>query len=381
MKHKVFLVALCIPMFLFFCSLTCEGPSQPEYGADNPDPNPTGLAAPTVNSMDPTQGYLKDVVTINGSGFNATTDFNFVAFGEKRATVLSATTSALTVEAPNLADVTVGVKVAIKGSEFWSDPVDFTFKPTLAMIDDEISWPNGVAVDAEENVYIGSVNDGVIYKITSAGVKSTFATVDVNGSIHFVPDNYLYVCGKESDKIWKVSPDGATVEEVCDINSPVDFDFDENLNMYIGASGGLHKLAAGSTTPTQVADVGSRKSERIFNNQIYVTSIWNDEIWRFDITAGGLENGEMIWDLNNPCALEIDSEGNLIASSAWETTLFILKPDGTEETMYDDALMTPMRYFSMYGKVLYMVYPGWADIGEVMSAYIGVEQAPRFGVN
>jgi len=41
--------------------------------------------------------------------------------------------------------------------------------------------------------------------------------------------------------------------------------------------------------------------------------------------------------------------------------------------------MTPMRYTAFKGKNCYFVYPGWGDVGGVMKAYIGVEQAPDYG--
>ena len=38
-----------------------------------------------------------------------------------------------------------------------------------------------------------------------------------------------------------------------------------------------------------------------------------------------------------------------------------------------------MRYMTYYGQDIYIVYPGWADIGRVFKVHIGVDQAPRYG--
>lgn len=367
--------AACLVSMLF---LACEGPNQPEFGADYPDPNPTGAAAATLTSVDPAVGYLKDIVTINGSGFSSTLPYNFVAFGNKPATILTASATTLTVEAPNLNDVTVGVKVGIKGSEQWSNVLNFTFRPTLEMIDDTINWPNGVDVDDDGNIYIGSAGDGAIYKIDTNGNKTTFATIPVNGAIRFGPNNYLYVCGKESDKIWWLSADGTTRVDSADVNNPVYMDWDADLNMWICCNSWLRKLDT-SGNVTDAMDMDDCKSCRVYGSNLYVTDIWEGQIWRFDITAAGLENGEVILETDDPCALEIDSEGTIYYSQAWETSIYSLKQDGSEEVLYEEELMTPMRYFSLVNKTMYIVYPGWGDVGEVMSTYIGVAQAPRYG--
>jgi hypothetical protein len=78
--------------------------------------------------------------------------------------------------------------------------------------------------------------------------------------------------------------------------------------------------------------------------------------------------------------LEFDADGTMYFTEAWETTLYTIKADGTEEVLFEDELMTPMRYLTFHNKILYIVYPGWGDVGEVMSAYIGVDQAPNWGL-
>jgi TPP-dependent 2-oxoacid decarboxylase len=79
--------------------------------------------------------------------------------------------------------------------------------------------------------------------------------------------------------------------------------------------------------------------------------------------------------------VELDSEGTLYYTPAWETSLYTLKADGTEEILYEGELMTPMRYLTFHDKTMYIVYPGWGDVGMVMSAYIGVQQAPNHGLD
>ena len=69
------LLGFCLLIFL-----GCEAPENATFGPGNPDPNPTGLSAATITSVDPSEGFLKDVITIKGSGFNTTPAFNLVQF-------------------------------------------------------------------------------------------------------------------------------------------------------------------------------------------------------------------------------------------------------------------------------------------------------------
>jgi len=379
MKFKITLVILAFTIFMVLM-IACEGPDQPTYTADN-DPNPTGKTAAVISSISPTEGYLKDVVTIHGSGFDATPENNFVAFGNLVAKCVSATADMLEVVAPNINDATVNVKVAVKASEFWSNETEFTFYNTLAVIDEEIVWPNGVAVDDNDNVYIGSADEGIIYRIDPAGTKTEFASVPISGSMEFGPENYLYICTQGEGKIVRVSPDGTTVEDVVEVDSPIDFDWDAAGNMYIVSNGGaIYKYdTAGGLT--EVASIGSPKCLRVFENILVVSDIWDGNIWRYDITASGLENEQVILSDFTPLGIEFDADGMLYFTHAWETSLYVMEPEaGAEvEEIYSGQLMSPMHYLTFYGKKMYIVYPGWGDVGMTMSAYIGVEQAPNYG--
>jgi len=381
MKYRTSWIMLSFTLIIGMALFSCSAPDEPTYGPDHPDPNPTGKAAPQLDSLSTSEGYLKDVIQIYGSGFITTPEYNLVSFGKNVGKINSATTSELTVQTPNLSNDTVDVRVSVKGSEYWSQPLSFIFKNTLQTIDEEIVWPNGVAVDGDGNVYIGSADAGTIYKVTPDGVKSEFASVPVSGSIRFGPDNYLYVCEQGEDKIERISPDGSTIEEVVSVPSPINFDWDQNGNMYIVENEtGIHRLDT-SGSLTYMADLSTVKCNRVFGNYLYATAIWDGKISRFEITSDGLGDEEVVMEeMDSPLGIEFDAEGTMYYTLAWETNLYTLKEDGTEEVLYEGELMTPMHYINFHGKIMYIVYPGWGDVGKTMSAYIGVEQAPNYGL-
>lgn len=364
--------------------LACEAPENPVFGPDRPDPNPTGMPAATITAVTPTEGFLRDVITIQGSGFNTTPEFNLVQFGNRTGVVVAASATELSVQTPNFSDATVMVRVAVKGSEHWSNEMSFTFKPTLTVLDEEISWPKGIAVDAGGSVYVASGNDEIIFKITPAGEKTEFAHLAVDGSMHFGPNGFLYVCNQGEGKIVRVSPDGATSEDYFagDSLAVVDFDWDANGNLYLVANdhGVFRRDPAGGVT--LAAELASPKSCRVFQNYLYVTDIWETgSVWRYEITASGLENGEIIYTNEDspPTGLEVDNEGTVYISEAWDVHILAIKTDGSTEVLYDGEMATPMRYLTFHKKTIYAVFPGWEDVGTVYAAYIGVEQAPRYG--
>ncbi|MDZ7374658.1 MAG: IPT/TIG domain-containing protein [candidate division KSB1 bacterium] len=360
----------------------CEAPTDPmynTYGGNIPDPFPSGRPAARLDSLRPQSGYLKDIVILYGSGFDPDPVYNFVAFGKRRAEVLEASENMLKVRAPNISGETVEVKVAVRGSEFWSNSLPFEFLNALEVINEDIVWPNGVAVDENDYVYVGSAAEGVIYRIGPDRTKEVFCSVPISGSMEFGPGGYLYVCAQHEGKIVRVSPDGSTVEDVVTVEHPVDFDWDANGNLYIVSNGiGIHRLDPGGDLKL-VAEIENPKSIRVFGNNVWVTDIWNGKIYKYDITSEGLENQETVYEGEAPVGLEFDAEGTMYFTEAWETSLYSMKPDGSIEVLYEGQLMTPMRYLTFYGKKLYIVFPGWGEEGKVVSAYIGVMQAPNYG--
>jgi len=379
MKYKFLSVMVGVPLLAWLIFAACEAPNQPTYTPET-DPNPTGLSPATISAVNPGEAYLKDTITISGSGFNATPEFNLVAFGSKTATILSASATELKVQAPNISGETVPVKVAVKGSEFWSNEVEFTFKLAVETISEEINWAMGVEADDDGNIYVGSATDSMIYKITPDGSFIEFASLPLKGAMGWGPDNYLYVCEMDDGKIVRISRDGSTIEDYVEADGAVDFDWASNGNMYIVQNwGGGISMFDGSAV-THVSDYeGELKSCRVFGENLYVAAIWDGVILKFPITADGLGAAEVVFEGDSPVGLEFDANGTMYYTLAWETSLYTLAQDGSEEVLYEGELMTPMRYITFHNKTMYIVYPGWGDVGAVMKAYIGVEQAPNYG--
>lgn len=177
----------------------------------------------------------------------------------------------------------------------------------------EFYAPQGLAVDAQGNVFVADYGNNVIRKITPDGTVSTFAGNTTAG----------YVDG---------------VGSVVEFNNPAGICFDKQGNLIvadhnnnmirrINPAGGV-KLIAGTKTPGYInAAVDSAKSVTASfrnpvgvavdaNNNIYVADIGNNAIRKITpavvvTTVGGGPNQAVI---GFPAGITIDAQGNFFIS-------------------------------------------------------------------
>jgi hypothetical protein len=386
MKARYLSITALVCLFIV---LACENPENPVYGPNNPDPNPPGTPPAILTDITPSRAFLKEIVTITGSGFNTNPADNMVQFGTGVGVVLSATETELTVELPNLSGVTVECRVATRGAETWSNALDFEFNPAVLPRAGGLNWPMGVEADDEGNIYVGSANDEAIYKFDADGNQSVFAAdVPVWGALKWGPGGNLYVAAANEGQILSISPDGSTVDVYVDgAGSVSDFDWAENGNLYIirtwGEGIGMYK----DGIVTDLVDGGDMdaKSGRVSEGYLYVSSGWEWAFRKYPITADGLGEGEIVyWD--GVLGVEADASGNIIHTIVDTYTIFSYTPDGSVDELFagelEDDAGSHMRYIRYTGKSLYIVYPGWGSDGEgsVMQVYLGIDQATNWGL-
>jgi hypothetical protein len=386
MKARYLSITALVCLFIV---LACENPENPVYGPDNPDPNPGGTQPAVLTDITPSRAFLKEIVTITGSGFNTELSENIVQFGTGVGVVLEATETQLTVELPNLSAITVDCRVAPRGAEEWSNALEFEFNPAILPRAGGLNWPMGVEADDEGNIYVGSANDAAIYKFDVDGNQSVFAAdVPVWGALKWGPGGNLYVAAANEGQILSISPDGSTVEVYVDgAGSVSDFDWAENGNLYIirtwGEGIGMYK----DGVVTDLVDGGDMdaKSGRVSGGNLYVSSGWEWAFRKYPITADGLGDGEIVyWD--GVIGVEADALGNVIHTIVDTYTVFSYTPEGNVDALFagelEDDAGSHMRYIRYTGKSLYVVYPGWSGDGEgsVTQVYLGVDQAPNWGL-
>jgi hypothetical protein len=141
-----------------------------------------------IVSLSINEGHYNETVVINGTGFNVINDNNEVFFNHKKANVIAATPTQLTVTVP-LSAGTGTIKV-VNGSKSATGP-SFTYNYTLIKIvlagsgaigaangngvSASFNQPAGIAVNTSGDVFIADKGNHLIRKVTKDGIVSTFA--------------------------------------------------------------------------------------------------------------------------------------------------------------------------------------------------------------
>src|SRR5690606_26320984 len=116
------------------------------------------------------------------------------------AQIVSATTTQLVVQTPNLQKNDIKVRVAVTSAVNFSNTVNYNLVSLINRVGNfaDFETPWAIAADDQNNVYVSyttsnNVPDGVI-KITPDGVKTQYANPQTwrYTNMEFGPDGYLY---------------------------------------------------------------------------------------------------------------------------------------------------------------------------------------------
>jgi hypothetical protein len=380
------LLALLIPTFL-----ACEGPLHPNY-FDTPelDPFPGGATPPSIETVTPDRGFAGDEAVISGGPFPTDKKRVMVNVGVRAAEILELTESEITIRLPLNASGDQRVRVSVWGAETWSNALTYAYLSDFVRIDAGIANPGGVAVDDEGNLYISSTSAAAIYRIDLAdSVRTTYASLPVTGPMEFGPNGNLYVV--TSAGLSRVTP-GGTVEVVTAVSGLMDFDWDENGNIYLLRGPQILLYAGGTQTPVAAVTQGQRI--RVFDGHVYVTELTRSRVARFAIQGDTLGPLEINFFGGTALkGLDIDRNGTLYASAYIRD--YIMKAEQGREDDSDieeipDAAQraNPFRRIStrigevyIHNSVMYVVPDVAASgtEGSVWRIFIDERNAPRYG--
>jgi serine/threonine-protein kinase len=159
----------------------------------NPPPPPLP-PSPSITSTNPTSGAFNNTVIISGKNFNPNSIYDSVKFNGVVAAVQSATDSTLKVTVPQGAG-TGAVTVTVNNSTATGPIFTYIYTYTVSTIagsgtegnvdaaigiNAEFDYPNGIAVDAQGNIFVSQTGNPVggnstIRQITPMGTVSTLA--------------------------------------------------------------------------------------------------------------------------------------------------------------------------------------------------------------
>lgn len=163
------------------------------YSCSKNDP-PATQGLPTITSISPTSGGVNTIVTINGSNFSSNAFGNVVTINGKPATIVNGSNNTITVSVPPGAGS--GPIIVTVNNNTATGPI-FTYNYTYTVstiagnglpgflngvgTNARFTYPQGIAIDGQNNIYVADGGNNCIRKITPAGVVTTFAGNNIRG--------------------------------------------------------------------------------------------------------------------------------------------------------------------------------------------------------
>ena len=196
--------------------------------------------------------------------------------------------------------------------------------------------------DGKGNIYAGTGNHGIIYKIAADGTSSVLydsPELEIH-SLAQDPAGNLYAGTSPNGIVYKIAPDG-TASTLLDADEKyiTALALDSKNNIY-AATGDKCKVYR--ISPEGKADVVLDSSENHVlslavdkNDDVYVGTGLNGIVYK--ITSAG--DVSILYDAaeNSVTALAVDSNGVLFAGTSPKGAVYKLAPDATPKAIYDKA--------------------------------------------
>jgi len=313
-------------------------------------------AVPNITGTNILSGLPNSAITIKGNFFDTKLSDYTVTINGTPATVNSVNASRLVVMVP--AKATAGKIIITVGSTTLTYPSDF--KPiTETFTVSAFNTPQlqSVSTDAVGNIY--GNNNNIIYKVTPAGVTTTFATLnpgagnvltgnlvsDVAGNVYVV----YYTSGSGnavvSAGIYKITPNGAVaifagggapgtadgVGQAAQFMSPTGVAIDGQGNLYVndlhrvrevnrfgqvntiagnGTAGAINGPATSATFGTLTAGIAVDTVGNVFVNDGNIRKISSGTVTTFSYNNYNFTGTEMAVDVNDNIFLACNTTGS-----------------------------------------------------------------------
>jgi hypothetical protein len=325
-----------------------SGCSNPKTGSLY-DPTATYRPQPTIASVLPAGGAFggMDTITINGTDFSAVLAENTVYFNATPASLLSATSTEVKLLAPLVTLDSIGIRVAVLGSDLFSNTYQYKLTAAVAAFSafSTGETATSLAIGNNGNLYSGFSTLGAesgILEFTPDGTRSDYAPatsgVALWTSLKFGPGGYLYGA-RNIRAIYRFAPGGgssaALWTQVVGATFS-DFDFDQDGNVWAGGNmSNIYRVAQDKSVSPYPAGVTAVHSLRVYNGYLYYAarSDAGEKVWRAQISASGLGTPEVYFDFasaypsNTASAITFSSDGVLYIGTDSPDGLVVVNPD------------------------------------------------------
>jgi len=223
-----------------------------------------------------------------------------------------------------------GADVAIDTS---SNPATVTAPGGVSSVATGLSTPQGLAFDAQGNLYVVNEEGGTVTKITPQGAASTFASgFFVPIALAFDSQGNLYVGDAETNSVSKVTPQGQISTVASVPNFPAALAFDAHGNLFVvGYNAGTVSEITPQNVLTTLPYTFSTPSGLAFDAQgnLYVASHNAGTVSK--ITPQGMLSTLAV-TFQGPTALAFDARGNLFVINSGNDTVSKVTSQGVAST-------------------------------------------------
>lgn len=298
MRKKLGVLLLILPSVFYFTQCA-EDPTPSLYDPNAKPSQPN----PVISSVEPAEGTYSGIgeVTITGQNFSSNMENIHVYFDGEKGTNISASVTEVKVIVPIVSGDSVRIKIRVDGAISYAE--FFPYKLEIAAREyggvDYISDAYGVACDLNENLYI-SLGESRIIKVTPDELQEDFVTVDQGvdgfyGAMRIGPNGDLFAV--RTRFLYRAPAAGGSIARASGRLSkrPIDFDFDENYNIFYAATDGIYLMRPDYSSDTLIADYPDYTllSLRVYDGYVYVggrytgsgSSTINVGIWRNHILS------------------------------------------------------------------------------------------------
>lgn len=402
-KLYKYLGLIILAVFFF---ISCDDDANP--GLDGLITPPT--TPPSLTSIEPQNGGLAGItiLTINGANFSSDLSKNEVYFNGVKGEILEGSSTQLKVKPPIVVSDSVQVKVSVYKVEDFSNILFYKLAPAAVEIfpfdPANYGTPYGITVDAQENVYSSLSPDKGVFKIDPQGNLTQWAPDGPEpffNSLTFGPSSTIFATRFARGVIQVL--ENTTPSTYVSYSNSVggaanDLDFDQNLNMWLGANGKIIRVNPAKELKGFTFN-GNINAVKIFNGSIYAVATSNNDqiLWKVPIVNSDSVGTPEVF-LNFSTAIDsglkindlaISADGDIyVGTSAIVDPIYIVHQDKSYEKLYPGVLTSSVTTLNWgTGNYLYMtrtavLKPGGSEIAEPQTIYrIDMEKqgAPYFG--
>ena len=232
-----------------------------------------------------------------------------------------------------------------------------TLLSTSTIFADGLDHPECVAVHPDGTVWAGG-EGGQIYRISQDGanVEEVANTGGFILGIAFSPGGqWLAICDLNNHCLWKLDVKSRVLTKYSsgadnhNFNIPNYAVFDDNGNLYVSESGAFREITgkilryssdgSGSIWHAGPFNFANGLALDQKNNFLYVVSSWLPGVERIAINSDGTASERTVFCIlpeTVPDGIALDAHGNLLVSCYTPNKIFKIEPDQTTTVLVDD---------------------------------------------